>query len=105
MPVACDVTCESDLERLKSVAVEQLGKIDIWINNAGVSSSSKVPVTETSATEIRNIVETNLVGPLLGSRVAIAQMLTQESGGKVNDSVVCISCDNRHDECRCMRSE
>ena len=33
--VPCDVQKKSDPENLWSVAVEQFGSVDIWINNAG----------------------------------------------------------------------
>jgi len=37
-PVQCDVTADDDRERLVATALERFGRIDVCVNNAGVSS-------------------------------------------------------------------
>ena len=40
--VACDVASPSSVQRLVELAAVQLGRIDVWINNAGCSGSFQV---------------------------------------------------------------
>lgn len=79
----CNVTSSSDIEELWDKAVEDLGGVDIWINNAGIS-----PTRETfwnhSPRQISDVVNTNLTGAMYGSLVAIRGMLKQDYGAIYN---------------------
>ena len=77
--VVCDVTRLSDLEKLWSNAVKEFGSVDIWINNAGVNSPDK-PVCELTDKEIAFILDVDLKGTVLGSKVAFAGMKEQGYG-------------------------
>ncbi len=77
--VSCDVQRKSDLEKLWSVAVEQFGCVDIWINNAG-QNTPHVLAYETDESYVRAVVETNMLGMLFGSQVAAKGMLEQQHG-------------------------
>ncbi|KAI7843091.1 hypothetical protein COHA_003262 [Chlorella ohadii] len=81
--VEADASKASDVERLANAAATELGGIDIWVCNAGQSQQVKRPLAEAAAGELQSIVDTNLMGALLGARAAIARMQRQESGGKV----------------------
>ena len=37
LAVRCDVTVKTEVERLVASALERFGRIDTWVNNAGVS--------------------------------------------------------------------
>ena len=76
----CDITQPADVQQLAAEAKQKLGQIDIWVNNAGVSQIPKAPLAETSAEAIQQIVGTNMLGALLGSRVAMQTMHAQPSG-------------------------
>lgn len=76
----CDVSIKESIETFGQFALENLGSIDIWINNAGVSSSGDKPLVDTSEETIRNIINTNLIGSLFGCQVAIKIMLMQKHG-------------------------
>ena len=79
----CDVRREEDLDALLTHALESHGRVDVWINNAGISSGYR-PLDELSAEEAREIVDTNLTGTVLGCRVAIAYFREHaERGGHV----------------------
>ena len=75
---ACEVTDHAQLEQLWQSARERFGKVDIWINNAGISHLGS-SLVETEPDELRSVVEVNLLGVLYGSRVALRGM--QEQGG------------------------
>jgi len=77
--LACDVTEAGQLQSLWDHAVERFERVDVWINNAGISVPRK-PFQELSADEIRAVVDTNLTGTALGCQVALAGMLDQGGG-------------------------
>ncbi|HUN24185.1 MAG TPA: SDR family oxidoreductase [Anaerolineales bacterium] len=79
----CNVTHLSDHNALWSAATARFGKVDVWINNAGIGHPMQ-KVWELPVERYRDLVETNLMGVLYGSRVAIAQMLQQRSGQLFN---------------------
>ena len=68
------------MQHLAQRAHDQLGSIDIWVNNAGQSQSPRTALTATPASTVQQIVGTNLVGALLGSQAAMAVMQQQDTG-------------------------
>ncbi len=78
---ACDITNADSLQALWNVATSAFGSVDVWINNAGVSIA-RGPVWEQDDAEIAQLVTTNLTGSLLGSKIAIRNMVEQ-GGGQV----------------------
>lgn len=77
----CDVTRMEDNEQLFAFAKEKFGRVDIWINNAGVSVSRKA-FWEQPLDGVKQAVDSNLLGVIYGSRAAIQGMLAQ-GGGQV----------------------
>jgi NAD(P)-dependent dehydrogenase (short-subunit alcohol dehydrogenase family) len=77
--VVTDVTDEAGLQKLWDAAVDAFGRVDVWINNAGISNR-RLPFHELPADEVRAVVETNLVGAALASQVAVRGFLAQGSG-------------------------
>ncbi|KAL5768837.1 hypothetical protein ACOSQ2_015620 [Xanthoceras sorbifolium] len=80
--IACDVCEPADVEKLAKFAVNELGSIDIWINNAGTNKGFK-PLLQFSDEDIRQIVSTNLVGSILCTREAMCVMKNQTKGGHI----------------------
>jgi len=76
---ACDVTSSADLQGLWQTAVDAFCSVDIWINNAGISVPRK-PLWEQAPEDLMGLVDVNLGGVLLASRVALAGMLAQGRG-------------------------
>jgi len=79
----CDVGQEHQLQTLWDLATNRFGRIDIWINNAGVAHPRQ-RVWEHAPDLPRSVLETNLLGAIFGSRVAARGMLAQGSGSIYN---------------------
>lgn len=77
--VICDVTKEGDVVNLWNTAKSEFGGIDIWINNAGVNSPDK-PICEMESKEIEFVLDVDLKGSILGSKIAFAGMKEQGYG-------------------------
>jgi NAD(P)-dependent dehydrogenase (short-subunit alcohol dehydrogenase family) len=75
----CDVTQVEQLQALWAAAVARWAGVDIWINNAG-RAAPDLPLWQLPAAEVRGVVETNVIGSLLGSQVAGAGLLAQGGG-------------------------
>lgn len=81
--VATDVTEPSQLQRLWDTASAQCGRVDIWVNNAGVAHTT-APVLETAEEDVRTMVTTNMYGTIFGSQVATRGFLAQGGGRLFN---------------------
>ncbi|TKW12031.1 hypothetical protein SEVIR_5G010800v4 [Setaria viridis] len=79
---ACDVCKPEDVKKLVNFAINELGSVDIWINNAGTNKGFR-PLVTFSDDDITQIVSTNLVGSLLCTREAMNVMQYQEKGGHI----------------------
>ena len=80
-----------DHDRLVSAAVERGGRLDVMVNNAGISGRYSKPLLETEEEDWDAIMAVNLRGVFLGCRRAVAQMLEQEPIGEVRGRVINIS--------------
>jgi NAD(P)-dependent dehydrogenase (short-subunit alcohol dehydrogenase family) len=79
--VGCDVTDPASVQALWDAAVARFGRVDIWVNNAG-TTTVPLPLWQVGSDEVRQTVETNLLGTLYGVQVATRGMLAQ-GGGQV----------------------
>lgn len=78
----CDVTCEAEVERLVADIRRDLGAIDILVNNAGIIK--RIPMTEMSAEDFRQVVDVDLVGPFICAKAVIPGMIEQGRGKIIN---------------------
>ena len=79
----CEVTDFDQLQTLWDTALSHFGKVDIWINNAGLGHSPR-DWWQMPPEEIRAVVETNVIGAMYGARVALAGMRKQGFGALYN---------------------
>ena len=81
--IACDVREYPQVQALWKGAFARFGKIDIWINNAGLSGP-QTAIWQLTPEQAQEIVTTNLLGVMYGSMVALEGMLAQGFGGIYN---------------------
>ncbi len=79
----CDVSQEEEVDKLAKFVLTKFGRIDVWINNAGVRLPHAT-IEETNMKRIREIFDINVFGTMHGCRVALKQMKKQKSGVVVN---------------------
>jgi NAD(P)-dependent dehydrogenase (short-subunit alcohol dehydrogenase family) len=79
----CDVTVAEQAQVLWDRSVEQFGKVDIWINNAGTSGEQGL-VWELSAQDAQVPINANILGTVYGTQVAMTGMLSQGFGAIYN---------------------
>ncbi|EIE25018.1 NAD(P)-binding protein [Coccomyxa subellipsoidea C-169] len=79
----CDVRNADEAVALARFAQEKLGRLDIWVNNAGVSQVHKSELQETSPEVLEQVLATNLLGSIYGARAALQVFSEQENGGKL----------------------
>ena len=80
---ACDVADMAQMETLAELAIQTYGRIDIWINNAGLSAPYG-PTAHIPNADFINVINTNITGTYNGSVVAMRYFLTQKSGKLIN---------------------
>jgi len=77
-----DVTRRSDLAGLVKLALEQYGKLDVLVNNAGVGPIS--PLDDLRIEEWEQMIDVNIKGVLYGIAAALPVFREQGSGQFVN---------------------
>ncbi|MBN1835911.1 MAG: SDR family oxidoreductase [Spirochaetales bacterium] len=80
---SCDVTDPAQVGALWDGALRRWGRVDVWINNAGVAQEY-LRAWELPTEEVIRIVETNILGVMHGSRVAMRGMRGQGYGAIYN---------------------
>jgi len=82
--IKADVTKVADVENMVKVAKDRFGKIDILINNAGITIN--VPAEEMSKEEWDRVIEVNLTGVFLCAQTVGREMIKQKKGNIINIS-------------------
>lgn len=79
----CDVTDEEQVDALAARAMDELGRIDIWVNNAGIAADASL--RNLTSDDFMRVVRVNLFGTWLGVRAA-ASVMRDRGGSIVNMS-------------------
>jgi NAD(P)-dependent dehydrogenase (short-subunit alcohol dehydrogenase family) len=80
---ACDVSSFEQVQALWHNAKEHFNKVDIWVNNAGISHRQQAFWQEPPE-EIKTVVGTNIIGTMYGARTALLGMQEQGFGSLYN---------------------
>ena len=78
-----DVTDLAAVEKTRDETLKTLGKIDIFVNNAGIAGVNKT-VWETDFDEWRKVLRINLDGPFICCKAIVPTMIRQDYGRIVN---------------------
>ena len=78
----CDVTDEEQVANMVADIEKELGTIDILVNNAGIIK--RIPMTEMSAAEFRQVIDIDLNAPFIVSKAVIPGMMKKGHGKIIN---------------------
>ena len=81
LAVVCDVADAAQVQRLADAAVAKFGRIDTWVNNAGVGMWGRLD--ETQEADARRLFDVNFWGVVHGSMAALPQ-LKKQGGALIN---------------------
>ncbi|GJQ80323.1 hypothetical protein Trydic_g12206 [Trypoxylus dichotomus] len=76
-----DLTNEEDIVNAFSWTLENVGPVDVLVNNAGVSTVKPIEYAEIE--DFKSIIGTNLLGAMLCTREAIKTMKAQDISGTI----------------------
>ena len=82
----CDVTCESDVRALVAAAIENLGGVDVLVNNAGLGGSAAV--TDMTDEQWNKVLDVSLTSVFRMTRAVLPHMYARRSGAIVNNASV-----------------
>jgi glucose 1-dehydrogenase len=79
--VKADVSKVDDLKALIAAAVQNFGRVDIMVNNAGVET--RTSVLDTTEDQYEKVLNINLKSAFFGTQLAAQQMIKQGGGGSI----------------------
>jgi glucose 1-dehydrogenase len=80
-----DVSREADIQKLFEQSQAAFGKIDVWVNNAGISGGYRT-IQSISPAEIKEVIDVNLLGTFYACRLLIPYFLSVGGGTIINIS-------------------
>lgn len=83
LPIGVDVTDTDDIRSMVSKVMSQWGRIDVLVNNAGVTSTKSI--LEMTDEDFISVVDINLVGPFKVIR-EVARVMKDNGGSIINTS-------------------
>ncbi|HWB78934.1 MAG TPA: SDR family oxidoreductase [Nannocystaceae bacterium] len=88
--VTCDVANRADHEKVAETAIKTFGRIDTWVNNAGVGMYGRLDVTDEA--DARRLFDINFWGVVHGSMVALPYLRASRGvlinvGSEVSEAV------------------
>ncbi len=81
-----DATSSHEIQKGVDLFMRKFDRIDGWVNNAAINNPGLLPVTPEE--QIREQIDSALVGPILCSRLVLPQMLPNKAGSIVNSGSI-----------------
>ncbi|MDQ4149716.1 MAG: SDR family oxidoreductase [Actinomycetota bacterium] len=78
LPIPVDLSKPSDVEAAADQVEDELGPIDVWVNNA--MTTVFAPIWEVTAPEFRRVTEVNYLGTVYGTMAALSRMRSRNRG-------------------------
>ena len=85
--VKVDITNQCQINNLVDTTLKEFGQIDILVNNAGIFSNK--PILELDEEEWDRVIDVNLKGAFLCSKIIIGEMIKRKTGKIINISSIC----------------
>lgn len=82
--VRCDVTNQEQVNSLVQTALDEFGRIDVLVNNAG--QGLQATTEKIALNDFRSVLELNLIAPLAMMQAVLPTMRRQERGSIINIS-------------------
>jgi glucose 1-dehydrogenase len=79
--VQADVSSPADLQRMVQTAVENFGRLDVLVNNAGIET--RTSILDTTEADYQRVLDVNLKSAFFGTQFAARQFIAQGDGGLV----------------------
>ena len=84
LPLVVDVTSEEQVEEMVLRTVEELGRVDILINNAAMPiGRDRAPVVDVDLEVFQKVVDVKVLGMFLCSKAVVRRLIEQGEGGKI----------------------
>jgi 3-oxoacyl-[acyl-carrier protein] reductase len=85
--VTADLALEADIARIAEKALEKFGRVDVLVNNAAIIHRS-ADLVDFEPAVWRQVIEVNLVAPVLLTRALLPAMIARRSGKVINISSI-----------------
>jgi glucose 1-dehydrogenase len=79
--VRADVSKVDDLDRVIKTAVEEFGRLDVLVSNAGIET--RTSLLDTTEAQFDSVIDVNLKSAFFGAQLAARQFVDQRSGGLI----------------------
>lgn len=77
-----NVTDEADVDKCISQIEKSIGPVDILVNNAGIIK--RIPILDMPVADFRQVIDVDLVAPLIVSKRVVPNMIKKRSGKIIN---------------------
>ena len=77
-----DVTDEKDVDKGITQIEKNIGSVDILVNNAGIIK--RIPILDMSVSDFKQVIDVDLVAPLIVSKRVIPEMIQKRCGKIIN---------------------